>query len=251
MRNRGRYITTNLGMILLKGYSGCKVELLDGIVRKTSKDLSYNKRLLMQIQKQQRFSHPTIKTPKVLDIGFKDKLLYFDMEYIKGESFTEYCSYSKFSSIKNLFSKLLDMGDAPKRCIKSKVIAKCSTLPDFPLEVLDLVDWYVPNGDCHGDLTFENIIIKDGEIYLIDFLDSFVNSPLIDQGKLMQDTFTAWSYREKSSIPWHNLCLLNELLETQRNYILLLIHLYRILPYANNHDIPYISCKINQVKEKL
>ena len=251
MLRKVKFITTNRGAMLLKGYSGCKVELLDGIVKKTSKSIPYNERLLKQIKKQQSFSHPKIKTPEVLDIGFKDKLLYFDMEYIRGESFTDYCSYSKFSSIKNIFSELLSKGAKSSSCIKSKIIEKCSTLQDFPMEILDSVSWEVPDGFCHGDLTFENIIIKDEQIYLIDFLDSFAEAPLIDEGKLMQDTFSAWSYRNKSYVPWHNLRLLHELLENKRSYITLLIHLYRILPYASAKDSEYISCKIQRVIEKL
>ena len=52
---------------------------------------------------------------------------------------------------------------------------------------------YIPIGKCHGDLTLSNILFDGGENYLIDFLDSFIESPLIDIVKLRQDTAFYWS----------------------------------------------------------
>ena len=48
-------------------------------------------------------------------------------------------------------------------------------------------------GKCHGDLTFSNIIFRDNEYALIDFLDSFIESPIMDIVKLRQDTKYKWS----------------------------------------------------------
>lgn len=51
----------------------------------------------------------------------------------------------------------------------------------------------LPIGMCHGDLTFSNMLFTENSISLIDFLDSFVESPLQDIVKLRQDTRYEWS----------------------------------------------------------
>ena len=51
----------------------------------------------------------------------------------------------------------------------------------------------LPLGKCHGDLTFSNILFNGNNYYLIDFLDSFVGSPLLDIVKIRQDSKYEWS----------------------------------------------------------
>lgn len=56
----------------------------------------------------------------------------------------------------------------------------------------------IPLGMCHGDLTLSNILVQESthdRIVLIDFLDSFVESPLADMAKLNQDLSHAWTIR--------------------------------------------------------
>ena len=54
-------------------------------------------------------------------------------------------------------------------------------------------DMVMPVGTCHGDLTFSNILFNGNNYYLIDFLDSFIESPLLDIVKIRQDTAYLWS----------------------------------------------------------
>ena len=90
-------------MANLKGNSGCTITLIDNtVIRKQSKNIDYNKRLLKQIEKQKQFIHPTIKTPKVYEVGEKDNLIFFDMEYIKGQSFFDFCVLEKFTEIEKI-----------------------------------------------------------------------------------------------------------------------------------------------------
>lgn len=51
----------------------------------------------------------------------------------------------------------------------------------------------LPIGKCHGDLTFSNILFNGNNYYLIDFLDSFIESPIMDMVKLRQDSAYRWS----------------------------------------------------------
>ncbi len=54
----------------------------------------------------------------------------------------------------------------------------------------------IPVGNCHGDLTLSNMLISGNEtVNLIDFLPSFIETPLWDVVKLEQDLIMGWSYR--------------------------------------------------------
>ena len=74
---------------------------------------------------------------------------------------------------------------------------------------------YVPMGHCHGDLTLSNILLSEGDgdseltVVLIDFLDSFVESPLADLAKLFQDLRYGWTMRLLLSEKSTQLCPLS------------------------------------------
>lgn len=234
------------------GNSGCKIFLLDsGVIRKMSPRINYNERLMNQCKKQKNFHSDLIKTPKILDEGYINNFYYFDMEYISGISFYEYCSTHNFpeieQKIQNIFLNFNYFYD-----FKNEILKKCKTLKDFPIEIVESNNFILPHGNCHGDLTFENILVKNEEFYFIDFLDSYIETPLIDKSKLMQDTFCFWSYRNlKCHKPIHVLALLNEMLESKETYILLLINLYRIFPYANNKTKRWLQWNIKKVQQKI
>ena len=218
----------------MNGNSGCKLELIKGVVRKTSPSTEYNPRLLKQVEKQDAFKHPEIFTPKIYDMGKTCGLVYFDMEYISGQSLYQFCKTNTFKSIERLLHPFTTSKYSNKSC-KKEIRNKCESLAGFPMEILDYFDLTLPTGSCHGDATFENILIKNDTMYLIDFLDSYVESPSIDQSKIMQDSFCGWSYRHSRNKPLHNLVMINEMFESRINYLLLLINLYRIIPYSLNN----------------
>lgn len=240
-------------MIPLTGNSGCKISIIDNFtIRKQSKSIEYNDRLLKQIQKQKLFTHSILKTPKIYNIGKENDLLFFDMEYIKGQNFYDFCIVQKFNQIEQIIKLFFPTKNKINTTnVYNLLLNKCKLLDNFPLHILDEVSWNCELKTCHGDFTFENIIISNDEIYLIDFLDSFLESPIIDESKMMQDTYCFWSYRNKTYTPIHNLFLINELLETKQNYILLLVHLYRIVPYANEDTKRWLNTQIQNVTKKI
>lgn len=103
-----------------------------------------------------------------------------------------------------------------------------------------------PIGNCHGDLTLSNMIISnDGTINLIDYLETFFESPLQDVVKIMQDFHYGWSFRYES--PAANLTakifcmhstpsLFTGLKLKYKNQIkiLFILTLMRIAPYVND-----------------
>ncbi len=92
----------------LIGHSGCDVRLLSGeksFVRKTSKDIDYNKRLIRQCQKQKLYAC----APKVIGEGYNNKLFYFDMEYIRGESVASFLRYCPVTEIETICDMLINI----------------------------------------------------------------------------------------------------------------------------------------------
>ena len=121
-------------------------------------------------------------------------------------------------------------------------------------------------GVCHGDLTFENIIIAKQDIYLIDFLDTFLETPLADVSKLFQDLIVGWSFREKilkgsinenEQIKIHyfknSLCEnIKQTVNWEYVNIYLIIDLLRIIPYTKQREIyKFILEAILKLTERL
>jgi hypothetical protein len=104
----------------------------------------------------------------------------------------------------------------------------------------------VPVGPCHGDLTLSNIIYeKSGQLKLIDFLHTYLESPLQDVCKIDQDYLYGWSFRylenehkikakifTQQSTPK----VINQLknLYPEGYKILMYLNLLRIIPYIKD-----------------
>lgn len=258
----------------LKGLSGCRLSLLKDdcgsySVVKFSNSINYNQRLCAQYLKQIGFKKfNNINAPKVFDYGELNGLAYFRMEFIKGQTLADLLRYADIDQVLPILNDILCMlcksknkknfmGDslAAFRQKINSLRTSCKGLPYFSevFSRLDRYDWSdIPNTDCHGDLTTENIIISGKEIYLIDFLDSFYDTWFIDIAKLLQDFELGWSFRG---------CKLSVELELKlsycSNYIrdfvkqqvefgarlsaidaILLLNVCRIFPYAKD-DITY------------
>ena len=107
----------------------------------------------------------------------------------------------------------------------------------------------VPYSKCHGDLTLENILLDvKGKVYLIDFLDSFFDSWMVDVAKLLQDLELQWSYRHcdisanvglRLSVAKEKLIdcisrLPNGHEKVIQIYYILLLNIMRIVPYIKD-----------------
>lgn len=214
--------------IEVKGHSGCAVDIVrEGtklyIDKKTSSP-GYFPRLIAQARKQQRaaglFHTPSIVVPEILAVNQSSGMVSVKMEYIYSMNFVEYFEYAGFyqimhfiDALKALLSEEISLSAMTR--IKRDVLAdkfidvrsKCRNNPalcDDPevsllLEGLETIflagmnDFEIPAGTCHGDLTFSNILFSGNNYYLIDFLDSFVETPLMDIVKIRQDTAFGWS----------------------------------------------------------
>jgi len=220
---------TNLPILKIEGRSGCRLEVInnDGVyrIRKFSKDASYNTRLVLQAGKQKDFllRKPSndFFTPEVIAIS-EGEDIWFEMPYLHGQKFSEFFERSSIVEVKKLAEKLnryfeRSFAEATIKPIDKKIFHdKINVLADLLLSrkdidqlMLDRVFKFLkkipgsslPERICHGDFTFSNMIFCEDGIYLVDFLDSFIESPLIDIVKLRQDTYFYWSLLIENSLP--------------------------------------------------
>jgi serine/threonine protein kinase len=264
----------------LKGLSGCVVELFEDnfgryFVKKTSADTSYNNRLKAQLSKQRLFENNYIKAPQVYDEGYDEQgKFFFLMEYISGVTFAEYINIYPFSQSVHFFKMILEgaLGNNSKTFLKSVTEIRLK-INDLKGKISGYIEWFeylennvpdsIPHSLTHGDLTFENIIISSkGEIYYIDFLDSFIDSPYIDLGKLNQELSMNWSIRNSDPdnfllIKYNKLfkyfsefCSANKFIRHLDFFSILT--LLRILPYSNTpSELKLINNCLNTWKIKL
>ena len=183
------------------------------------------KRLQKQCTKQQQFReriqstplHYIFDVPKVYDIHRTQSSFSFDMQYINAHSIIsilEKRSITKIQSITNNIFHLLDylfsisetrpfnpqqfqkkIGEINK---KTNHKYHYLTDPTYTLSQSLKGELY-HQGLCHGDLTLSNMLFSD-KIYLIDWHDPFLESPLQDIGKLYQEISLKWSYQMSPEI---------------------------------------------------
>jgi hypothetical protein len=241
-----------------RGLSGCLIQALDSNTIRKSSSKEYSKRLIKQANKQKYFSNcnlTTIDVPKVFEIGDD----YFDMEYIPAETFDlffETCDTNQINFILNslyeYFDFLISTKKTFKECeVKTRISKKIESLeiPDSKFKDYLLTFEYdaigVPKTFCHGDLTFSNILFNGKRVFFIDFLDSYLNSFLVDLVKLKQDLFYFWSikvnnkrslrlYQSKRFI-WKRLYdRYEEYIDTDLFDLLDVLNLLRIQPYLTD-----------------
>ncbi|MBN2350338.1 MAG: phosphotransferase [Bacteroidales bacterium] len=271
-------------VLKLQGRSGCTLEIIDGsqgiVLRKYAGTVSYNLRLENQIKKQINFFNNLplseyFNAPAVFQYskGSDRQLAWFDMEYIYGEKYNEYfekCTVQQLN--RNLeifleyFSRSLDLS-VPKKTDPEVFLQKTKQIREAVSEDIlkdpvfsttltyleqNVPDGYLPRNPCHGDFTFSNMIFSNNNIYLLDFLDSFIDSPLIDLVKLRQDTKFYWTLFIDKTIQNHQATKIIQILNyfdrqiqqyfMNNSYIqgwydyLEKLNLIRILPYLKTKN---------------
>ena len=191
------------------GLSGCSLELInDKVLRKHSPSIEYNSRLLSQAEKQKVFAnriYKNVDAPKVYDIQSD----YFDMEYIPGNTFSEFFSTASVNDVEFVVQTLFDYFDSlisTSRMVDAtnKVLNKINSLEEktshkqyieFLRKYVETNRIIVPHTFCHGDLTFSNIIFHKNRLFFIDFLDCYVDTFLSDLVKIKQDLDYFWALK--------------------------------------------------------
>lgn len=201
------------------------------IIEKGTRDPKYVERLYQQAVKQKKACETQlqfIRIPQILNITKTDKEMVMQMEYVYSKNFVDYFENAGFEQV-NYFVKAIDiflkseidhsqLTEVPASVVLDKWedVKLKTTTNQFtgvredvrevlrrseiafltilnPLNLSELPDIQMPVGVCHGDLTLSNILFNGNNYFLIDFLDSFIESPLLDMVKIRQDTAHRWS----------------------------------------------------------
>ena len=271
----------------LKGNSGCSIEQQGDKIYKSAVG-SYVPRLRAQAIKQKCATtwvggqRNQITGTKVLDINEctvnGEPMITVTMPFIEGDTVAEELLKCKGISTATDLAAFIMNNFAFNNVYESLLIfqRKCDDMikknPELQNELDEFMREFGPQlkelraGYCHGDLTLENIIvghkpekyIKSSArvLHLIDFLDSFIDTPYVDIATVLQDCLCHWSYRYKELDEEQERYLKNftyEFLQnvggcsrTNMRLILgfLLFKIYRIVPYAKD-DITKRWCEDN------
>ncbi len=265
------------------GNSGCKVEVVREdtklFVLKSTEDSKYLWRLALQAEKQKEASNmhvPNIIVPKVYDIIQTDDKTEIRMDYVYSQNYIDYFENAGVHEIDAFVEAMIAFVEQE---IKQSPIAECSNdvlmakfeevagrvekRADYNEETKELLNQArmrliagggmlrIPVGVCHGDLTFSNVLFCGQQYCLIDFLDSFIETPLQDIVKLRQDSQYLWSclmYQQPYDAL--RLKLISEYMDERLDKhfsqyewyrvhyeVLQLMNMLRILPYAKEEKV--------------
>lgn len=271
--------------IEVKGHSGCQIDVVpedSGIyVYKSTADPKYLERLILQGEKQQaagQKEYQHIRVPKVYDIKRSDGIAVVKMQYVYSKNFIEFFEQAGFEQIEYLIGALEyfiehEISQSKLQTVSANIFqekfadisGKCKANTLFQNDeriaailnrseqvFADLKDMLIPVGLCHGDLTFSNILFNGNNYYLIDFLDSFIETPLQDIIKIRQDTCYRWSQlmytKRYDAVRLHIVfdkidreidTYFSNKYEWYRTYypVMQLMNILRILPYAHEEKV--------------
>jgi hypothetical protein len=259
------------------GISGSNIKHENNFFIKSSNNIE---RFKKQLEKQVNFQNfSCFKTPKIFSVKQQDDALVCYMEYIYGLDSINYFSIADKRDLDNLFNNFILFIENNIKKSEIKIIYK--SIFYNKLESLNInyklknnifcylnkieEEIFLPIGYYHGDLTFANMIFQNNEIFLVDFLDCFIETPLQDIVKLRQETNFFWSVLQhkellKKNINYNKVCLSFSYLDSKfndyfkkfewyiKNYNLLQIfNLARIIPYNQEKNIEYAL--INKIEK--
>lgn len=202
----------------LTGNSGCILNIFKDKtfkVRKRSTIIFNSRRLYKQYLKISSFKNfKNISVPKIYNYNKSAKLFYYDMEYINGPTLSLYLMSQPISETKVVIDNIIEFifnckKNSNSKYNQSKFFDKIEDLQKNIIfkenffkkifKILKKHNWKnVEKSSSHGDLSLENIIIKNENIKFIDLSDNFISSYKLDISKIIFDVISSWSFRNTS-----------------------------------------------------
>ena len=233
-----------------KGHSGATVTLYDNncVVKHGFKKSIESVKILEALP---------FNTPKIYDVTDNSIV----MEYINGDdiaSFLEHNSNEGIDLLIKFIEKYFDwcLNNAEAYNFEKELGDKAIEIGESIniLELIKRMNFKMPQSTIHGDFTFDNIIHKDGEFYLIDANPTSLNSIYFDGSKLRQDIDGYWFLRKQDNKMNFKIACLNvsEHLKYQYQFMndnaLYCLMLSRILPYCKDEETTtFITKELNKI----
>lgn len=225
----------------LKGHSSSEVLLIEKnekiFIRKNG-DVDRN------LERFDALSRLNLPLPKIIEV-YSDS---YDMEYIHNLDVKNYITKYGTKTIADFIKKVI------KILSNQTIDYDYSEVYNSKLEKIDFSDFsfdreqlfnklpkVLPFSEYHGDFTLENILfdLNKNDFVLIDPLTTEYHSYVFDLAKLRQDLVCKWFIRnEKTYLDAKLKSIIDELnyLPYMNNDYLLIMMLFRVLPYTKNED---------------
>jgi hypothetical protein len=179
--------------------------------------------------------------------------------------------------IRNFFSNLFNLSsfdnyDETISKLRNKILVMRSTMNSHDLLIRKSFDFlldnvhslYMPVGWNHGDLSLENIIVigDDKSLYFLDFLDSPIETPMIDIARILLDLDHGWwGNNLKSTATWEtnrllvireiNLFLADHNIDKKSVDFFSIFAALRVLPYTKSPvRIGYLKTSLSKIMER-
>lgn len=180
---------------MIPSNSGCDLIFTKNTVVKTG-----GVRLVQQMELQRAHDHSVVKSPRIIDSQWRGDTFGFEMERIHNETTIFKSPDVCFDKICNFVLDNLERSqyhNIPAKTFIDKLNDIDTGRWSWVIE--DLKMWFscagsirLPIGPMHGDLTFCNVLCQGEDVFLIDFLDGIVSSPVMDVAKMRQDSHHGW-----------------------------------------------------------
>lgn len=253
------------------GISGDRLDIQGDFITKTC--LNDQERFIKNITKQQSFINPFLNAVPIVEHSINQcNQHYIVMPYVKCSNALVWLSRSSITQIaefifllNNYFTSILESSELrffEPEVWQNKItdLQRKINDPDLLFILIAIKDFIPHNlfyyGDNHGDFTLSNLFICDEKttsIYLIDFLDTFIQSPLNDIVKFRQDTKHLWTFRminDSGMLDYTKILIILNFIDNQittlinQNHSLSecyipfqILNLMRIIPYNNEPTI--------------
>lgn len=275
-------------VIPLAGFSGAAIALLRNpggaqFVRKAAMTSEGNGALHAQASRQRWLRSRlagAAEVPEIFDEDEVEGLYYFDMEFVPSRDANAFLATASLSDVQNFAASvehlIRQLSECPSPTESAPTIqplilkiaeidtrtAGCFAALLEPLrDMIVASDFSTGTAHatvCHGDLTFENILVgAKHRLWLIDPIQSPLNHYWFDWSKLFQECEGHWYLHRRKPIStgvvhwlrnrWHRTAVELAPGYASWHYLLLALTFARILPYARTEaDIGFVVGRVRE-----